>query len=121
MTEHQGETLTKTTKSSVDKVLRQALRRRVCEVTGCRKQPVIRSAVQLLLPQVRKQIESGSTRSVDQLVNSLPAAHIDNAVSHAGRLESRKRNRRRRNRKVRRQVHLATTQYRGQRGAATAA
>lgn len=111
----------KTTKPSADKVLRQALRRRVCEESGCRKQPVIRTAVQLLLPQVRKQIESGSTRSVDQLVNSLPATHINNAVSHAGRLESRKRSRRRRNRKVRRQVHLATAQYRGQRGPVTAA
>jgi len=85
-------------------------------VSDCRKQPVIRTAVQHLLPQVRKQIESGSTRSVDQLVNSLLAADINNAISRAGRLESRRRSRRRRNRRIRRQVHLENTRYRGQRG-----
>lgn len=89
-------------------------------MSDCRKQPVIRTAVQLLLPQVRKQIESGSTRSVDQLVNSLSAAAINNAISHAGKLESRKRTRRRRNRTIRRQVHLEYRRYRGQRGGVVA-
>ncbi len=87
-------------------------------MTGCRKQPVVRAAVQLLFVQVRKLIEGGSTRSVDQLVASLTDSQIATTVAYAGKLEARKQRRRRRNRAVRRQTHRDNAAYRGQRGAA---
>lgn len=86
-------------------------------MTGCRKQPVIRTSVQLLFLQLRKMVESDSTRSVEQLVATLSDSDIATTVSYAGWLEGRKR-RRSKNRQVRRQVHRETAQYRGQRGAA---
>jgi hypothetical protein len=106
--------LAKSTKSSDDKAMRQALRRRVEDVTDCHKQLVVRTAVQRLYLEAKEETRNGPKRPVGQVVASFSDHYIATVVAHAGVIEARRRQSRRR--KGRRQVRREGVQYRGQRG-----
>lgn len=105
--------LPKATKSNLDKASRQILRRRIAELTGCKKPEVVREAIMLLRPSVQAAYDARPTLSLERLISEMPIALFSNAVAVAGKRVARQKVRRSRNRRDRRKVHQQNAVYRG--------